>query len=94
MNIFKTFEIFLREPLSILRNAFVQIVGVQSGSSSSPFSMSAEFLNKGTQITVVNSDKVYNLLQTAVYKQKLKEEGRLLPSVKKQMVIGQLLKRR
>jgi len=93
MNIFKTFEIFLREPISILRNAFVQIVGVQSGSSSSSFSVSAELLNNGTQITVVNSDKVYNLLRTAIYKQKLKEEGKLLPRVETQMVIGQLTKR-
>ena len=30
MNIFKTFEIFLKEPLSILRENFIQIVSVQT----------------------------------------------------------------
>ena len=31
MNIFKTFETFLKEPLSILRDNFIQIVSVQTG---------------------------------------------------------------
>lgn len=30
MNIFKTFETFLKEPLSILRDNFVQIVSIQT----------------------------------------------------------------
>ena len=31
MNIFKTFETFLKEPLSILRENFIQIVSIQTG---------------------------------------------------------------
>lgn len=31
MNIFKTFEIFLKEPLSILKDNFIQIVSIQTG---------------------------------------------------------------
>ena len=31
MNIFKTFETFLKEPLSILRDNFIQIVSIQTG---------------------------------------------------------------
>ena len=31
MNIFKTFETFLKEPLSILKDNFIQIVSVQTG---------------------------------------------------------------
>ena len=30
MNIFKTFETFLKEPLSILKDNFVQIVSIQT----------------------------------------------------------------
>lgn len=74
MNIFKTFEIFLREPLSILRDKFIQIVNIQSGSPE-PFRMSADFMDNKTQITVVNSEKVYTLLQTTMYKVRKKEEA-------------------
>jgi len=84
MNIFKTFEIFLREPLSILRNRLIQIVSVQSGGHSPQYSVNAEFLDKKTQITVVNSEKVYHLLQTVMYKQRIKEE-------KEQIKLGMLL---
>ena len=78
MNIFKSFEIFLREPLSILREKFIQIVNIQSGTPDQPSSVTAEFLDKKTQITVINSEKVYNLLQTAMYKQKRREESKNL----------------
>lgn len=93
MNIFKTFEMFLREPLSILKDRIIQIVNVQSGDPSQFGSISAEFLDKKTQITVFNSDRMYTLLQTVMYKKKLKEEQGFLESPQKQVVIGQLLKR-
>lgn len=78
MNIFKSFEIFLREPLSILRDKFIQIVNVQSGCSGHASSISAEFLDKKTQITVINNEKVYHLLQTTMYKVNKREEQRKL----------------
>lgn len=93
MNIFKTFEIFLREPLSILRERFIQIVSVQSGMSTQPSGVNVDLLDKKAQITVVNSDKMYNLLSTAMHKQRRKAEQRLLSDKPKQVVIGQLLKR-
>ena len=31
MNIFKTFETFLKEPLSVLRDNIIQIVSIQTG---------------------------------------------------------------
>lgn len=93
MNIFKTFEVFLREPLSILRERFIQIVNINSNLVTQS-SVSAEMLEQKTQITVVNSDKMYNLLRTVLYKQELKAAQKL-PSLseKKQIVIGQLFKR-
>jgi len=93
MNIFKTFEMFLREPLSILKERIIQIVNVQSGMSSQSASVSAEMLDHKTQITVFNSDKMYSLIQTVMHKKKLNEEQRYFEPPKKQMVIGQLLGR-
>lgn len=93
MNIFKTFEIFLREPLSLLKERFIQIVNVNTNSAS-PSGVDVDILDKHTQITVVNSEKMYNLLQTVLYKQKEKAAQKLqLPQTKGQIVIGQLCKR-
>lgn len=72
MNIFQTFEIFLREPLSILRERFIQIVSVNSAYVTQP-SVNVDFTDKQAQITVVNSEKMYNLFQTVLYKQKIKK---------------------
>ncbi|MPN64397.1 hypothetical protein SDC9_212169 [bioreactor metagenome] len=74
MNIFKSFEIFLREPLSVLRDKFIQIVSIQTGDPFGTFSMKADLMDKKTQITVVNSKKVYHLLETVMYKQRLREQ--------------------
>jgi len=93
MNIFKTFEIFLREPLSILRERVIQIVNVNS-SLIKESSISAEMLDKKTQITVVNSEKMYSLIQTVLYKQQVMEAQKLKKLTEgKQIVIGQLLQR-
>ena len=77
MNIFKTFEIFLREPLSILRDNLIQIVSVQTGNifEQKP-SIDVSIMNKKAQITVVNNEKVYKLLSLVTHRasQKQKEE--------------------
>lgn len=93
MNIFKTFEVFLREPLSILRNAVFQIANINTELEQQP-SVSVDIMDKKTQITVVNSDKMYNLLKTVMRKQEENAAKRLyLPPPKGKMVIGQLCKR-
>lgn len=63
MNIFKTFEIFLKEPLSILRDNFIQIVSLQTNNifEHKP-SVDVTLLKDKAQITVVNNEKVYKLL--------------------------------
>lgn len=70
----KTFEIFFREPLSILTEGLFQIVSINTNIFSQKPSVNVDIVNKKTQITVVNSDKMYNLFQTVLYKQKLKEQ--------------------
>ena len=92
MNIFKTFEIFLSEPLSLLKNRFIQIVNIQSDAMGPAASVDVDMMDKKTQITVHNSQKMYNLLSTVMYKKKQKASARIYPK-KQQIVIGQLLKR-
>ena len=76
MNIFKTFETFLMEPISILRDNFIQIVSVQTGNifENKP-SVDVSMMKGKTQITVVNNEKLYNLLSLVTMKaQKEKEQ--------------------
>ena len=63
MNIFKSFETFLKEPLSILKNNFIQIVSIQTGNifAEKP-SVDISVLKDKTQITVVNNEKLYKFL--------------------------------
>ena len=75
MNIFKTFETYLKEPLSVLRNNLIQIVSIQTGNifEQKP-SVDVSMLKNKTQITVVNNEKMYNLFQTVLLKRRLKEQ--------------------
>ena len=75
MNIFKTFETYLREPLSILRENFIQIISLQTGNifEHKP-SVDVSFTKEKTQITVINNEKLYNLLSLVTLKAKKKEK--------------------
>lgn len=75
MNIFKTFETFLKEPLSILRENFIQIVSVQTGNifANKP-SVDVSLMKDKAQITVVNNEKLYNLLSLVTNRAKTKEK--------------------
>lgn len=70
----KTFEVFWKEPLSILKVGLFQIVHIQSNIFNQKPSVNIDFMDDKTQITVVDSDKMYNLFQTVLFKQKLKEQ--------------------
>lgn len=70
----KTFELFFREPLSVLTEGLFQIVNIQTNIFANKPTVNIDFLNKKTQITVVDSDKMYNLFQTVLYKRRLKEQ--------------------
>lgn len=69
----KTFEIFLREPLSILKEGLFQLVNIETNIFSQK-SVSVDFVNNKTQVTVVNNDRMYNLFQTVLFKRRLKEQ--------------------
>ena len=78
MNIFKTFETFLKEPLSILKDNLIQIVSIQTGNIFTAKPSIDVSIEKGkTQITVVNNEKVYNLLSLVQHRanaKKIKEK--------------------
>ena len=78
----KSFEMFLMEPLSILKVGLYQIVHLQSNIFSQKPAVNIDLTEKKTQITVVNSEKMYNLFQTVLYKQKLKEQQKKALSTK------------
>ena len=69
MNIFKTFETFLKEPLSILKDNFIQIVSIQTGNifENKP-SVDVSIMKDKTQITVVNNVKLYKFLSIVNHK--------------------------
>lgn len=62
----------MREPLSILTEGLFQIVNIQANIFNQESSFNIDFVNNKTQLTVVNNDKMCNLFQTVLYKQKLK----------------------
>ena len=70
----KTFETFLKEPLSILTEGLFQIVNIESNIFNQESAFHVDFVNNKTQLTVVNNQKMYNLFQTVLYKKKLKEQ--------------------
>ena len=75
MNIFKTFETYLKEPLSVLRENFIQIVSIQTGNifEHKP-SIDVSMVKNKAQITVVNNEKLYNLLSLVTNRAKKKAE--------------------
>lgn len=75
MNIFKTFETFLKEPLSILKDNFIQIVSIQTNNifETKPSVEVVSTKNK-TQVTVVNNEKLYNLLSLVNLRKQQKEQ--------------------
>lgn len=68
MNIFQTFEIFLRKPISILKRGLVSIVHLKAENFFAKSAINVDMLNQKAQITVVNNEKVYNLLKMVTYR--------------------------
>lgn len=68
----KTFETFLKEPLSILTEGLFQIVNIESNIFNQQSALHVDFINNKTQLTVVNNPKMYSLLQTVIWKSRKK----------------------
>lgn len=74
MNIFKSFETFLKEPLSILKDNFIQIVSIQTENifKNKP-SCDVTLMKDKTQITVINNEKLYKFLSIVAHKENVKK---------------------
>ena len=73
MNIFKTFETYLKEPLSVLRDNFIQIVSIQTGNIfENQSSLDVNISDNKAQLTVINNEKLYNLLSLVTHKANIK----------------------
>lgn len=70
----RTFEIFLKEPLSILKEGLFQIVNIEGNIFGQEPSFHIDFVNKKTQLTLVNNEKMYNLLYMVMRKRKMLEQ--------------------
>lgn len=69
----KTFETFLKEPLSILTEGLFQIVNIESPNIfTKESSFNIDFVNNKTQLTIFNNQKMANLFQTVLYKSRVK----------------------
>lgn len=70
--ILKSFETFVAQPLSFLKNKIVRIANLKSDLLNSK-SINVNLFDDAVQIDVVNSEQAYNLLSAVVYKRKLNE---------------------
>lgn len=70
----KTFETFLKEPLSILTEGLFQIVNIEGNVFAQEKTFNVDFVNGKTQLTLVNNPKMYNLFTTVLHKKKLLEQ--------------------
>lgn len=77
----KSFEIFLKEPLSILKVGLFQIVHLESNIFKEK-TVNVDFIDNTTQVTVVNNERMYNLFQTVLFKRRLKEQQEKALSLK------------
>lgn len=70
--ILKSFETFIAQPFSLLKNKIVRITNLKSDFLSSN-AINVSLFDDTVQIDVVNSEKAYNLLSAVVYKRKMNE---------------------
>ena len=70
MNIFKSFELFLSQPLSIIRDRIIQICHVEAENIDVRSKVHFNLSEESAQLNVYNSPKMYNLLTNVIYKRK------------------------
>lgn len=74
MKIFETFELFLRKPISILKHGLISLVHIRAENMFAKKSIHVDLMKRKAQITVVNNEKVYNLLKTVTYRASKRQE--------------------
>lgn len=74
MDIFKTFEIFLAAPMSIIQKRNIKIMHVETNIFAQNLPVDINF-DEDIELTVYNNPKVYKLLSSVIYKKRLKDEN-------------------
>lgn len=87
MNIFDTFDLFLKRPLSILRNGLVSLVHIRAENMFDKKAINVDLIEQKAQITVVNNEKVYNLLKLVMHKAKTNNLKELTESKKEDIAL-------
>ena len=75
VNIYKTFDEFLALPISLIRKRVIQILHVETNIFAKVTNVSVENFDSTTQVTVIGSKKVYNLLSTVLQKRKMMQDA-------------------
>lgn len=89
MNIFDTFELFLRRPLSILRHGLVSLVHIRSENMFNKKAINVDLMEQKAQITVVNNEKVYKLLKLTMHRVQVKSMTDLETSKEERVLLEQ-----
>ena len=76
MDIFKTFEIFLSAPISIIHKRNIKIMHVETNIFAQKMPLDINLEDNDIELTVYNNQKVYNLLSTVIYKRRMKNENK------------------
>lgn len=61
--------------MSILKQGLVSIVHIKAENMFAKKAINADLMKNKTQITVVNNEKVYNLLKTVTYRVQKRQEA-------------------
>lgn len=70
----KSFDLFWREPLSVLTEGLFKLVNIQTNIFGGKPSVSVDVVDKKSQITVVDSEKMYNLFHSVLHKKRIKDK--------------------
>ena len=87
--IMDSFEEFLREHVSILKNRIIQITGFKSDFVDTK-SIDLEVSDNIVRINCINNEGAYNLLSSVVYKRKMNKKGQLKNENKNSEIYHQL----
>ena len=74
MDIFKTFELFLSAPMSLIQRRNIKIMHIETNifAPNLPIDLN---IDDDIQLTVYNNQKVYKLLSSVIHKRRLKDEN-------------------
>lgn len=74
-NIFKSFDIFNSEAVSVLKEAIVKFMHIETDYYAEGSAITAELKEDCVTLTIVNQPKVFNLMTLAWYRQKKRLEN-------------------